>query len=87
MAFPVVMNEGGKGRALHWLQEQADAPVIFVDDSPKQIASAAKHAPEVARLHLIGCEMIKPIVGKSDDATHHPHDWSEAEATIRDYLA
>ena len=62
-------------------------PVIFVDDSPKQIASAAKHAPEVARLHLIGCEMIKPIVGKSDDATHHPHDWSEAEATIRDYLA
>lgn len=86
MAYPVVMNEGGKGRALAWLQEQADAPVIFIDDSPKQIASAAKHAPDVTRLHLVGCEMLKPIVSKSDDATHHPHDWTEAEATIRDHL-
>ena len=87
MAFPVVMNEGGKGRALSWLQEQADAPVMFVDDSPKQIASAAKHAPGVIRLHLVGCEMLKPIVAKSDDATLHPHDWTEAEAAIRDLLS
>jgi hypothetical protein len=86
ISFPVVMNEGGKGRALHWLQDQADAPVAFVDDSPKQIASAAKHAPDVARFHLVGCEMLKPIVAKSDDATHHPHDWAEAEAEIRDHL-
>lgn len=86
MRFPVVMNEGGKGRALQWLQDQADAPVAFVDDSPKQIASAAKHAPDVARFHLVGCEMLKPIVEKSDDATHHPHDWAEAEEAIRAHL-
>lgn len=87
MAFPVVMNEGGKGRALQWLQDQVEAPVAFVDDSPKQITSAAQHAPDVARFHLVGCEMLKPIVSKSDDATHHPHDWAEAEAAIRDYLS
>ncbi len=87
MRYPVVMNEGGKGRALQWLQDQADAPVAFVDDSPKQIASAAKHAPDVARFHLVGCEMLKPIVAKSDDATHHPHDWAEAEEAIRAHLA
>ena len=86
MRFPVVMNEGGKGRALQWLQTQADAPVAFVDDSPKQIASAAKHAPDVARFHLVGCEMLKPIVANSDDATHHPHDWAEAEEEIRAFL-
>lgn len=86
MRYPVVMNEGGKGRALQWLLDQADAPVAFVDDSPKQIASAAKHAPDVARFHLVGCEMLKPIVVKSDDATHHPHDWVEAEEAIRAYL-
>lgn len=86
MRFPVVMNEGGKGRALQWLQDQADAPVAFVDDSPKQIASAAKHAPDVARFHLVGCEMLKPIVANSDDATHHPHDWAEAEEEIRAFL-
>ncbi len=83
MRYPVVMNEGGKGRALQWLQDQADAPVAFVDDSPKQIASAAKHAPDVARFHLVGCEMLKPIVANSDDAAHHPHDWAEAEEAIR----
>lgn len=86
MRYPVVMNEGGKGRALQWLQDQADAPVAFIDDSPKQIASAAKHAPDVARFHLVGCEMLKPIVAKSDDATHHPHDWTEAEEAIRGFL-
>ncbi len=86
MNFPVVMNEGGKGRALKWLQDQADAPVAFVDDSPSQIGSAAKHAPDVARFHLVGCEMLKPIVAKADDATHHPHDWTEAEAEIRAHL-
>ncbi|MEM7270416.1 MAG: HAD family hydrolase [Pseudomonadota bacterium] len=87
MPFPVVMNEGGKGRPLAWMAERAQAPLAFVDDSPAQHGSAAKYAPGVARLQLIGSTMLKPIIGKSDAAQAHPDGWIEAEAAIRSVLA
>lgn len=86
MDYPVVMNEGGKGRALRWLAARAEAPVFFVDDSAEQLGSAAKHAPDIARLHLVGSEMLKPIIGRAEAATAHPGDWREAEDLIRDVL-
>lgn len=86
MTFPVVMNEGGKGRALNWLAARAAAPVAFIDDSADQHASARKHAVDVARLHLVGSTMLKPIVGPAETADHHPHDWLEAEEMIRRVL-
>jgi len=84
--YPVVMNEGGKGRALRWMANRAKAPVIFVDDSVEQLASAEKHAPQVMRLHLVGSAMLKPIIGRADAAQAHPHDWDEATALIRQGL-
>ncbi|QIE55913.1 HAD family hydrolase [Pikeienuella piscinae] len=86
MPFPVVMNEGGKGRALDWLASRANAPVAFIDDSGDQHASARRHAGDVARLHLVGSTMLKPIVGPAETADHHPHDWREAEDMIRQIL-
>lgn len=83
MDYPVVMNEGGKGRALNWLARRAAAPVAFIDDNAAQLGSAAKHAGEVTRLHLVGSAMLKPIIGRAEAAEHHPHDWDEAEALIR----
>ncbi len=84
--YPVVMNEGGKGRALRWLALRAEAPVVFVDDSIEQIGSAAKHAPQVMRLHLVGSAMLKPIIGRADAAQGHPHDWAEATKLIQGAL-
>lgn len=83
MDYPVVMNEGGKGRALRWLADRAAAPVAFVDDSADQLASVARHAAEAARLHLVGCETLRPIVGRAESADHHVEDWRAAEETIR----
>ncbi|MGB0504759.1 MAG: hypothetical protein ACPGGK_01060, partial [Pikeienuella sp.] len=77
----------GKGRALSWMAAQADAPVAFVDDSHVQLKSAAKHAPETTRLHLVGSEIVRPIIGPAEDAHHHPADWTECEALIRKALA
>lgn len=83
MDYPVVMNEGGKGRAMRWLAERAEAPAAFVDDSAEQLASVAAHAPETARLHLVGPALLKPLVGRAEAAAHHPEDWRAAEAAIR----
>ena len=83
MGYPLVMNEGGKGRALNWLAERAAAPVVFVDDSAAQHASARKHAPSVTRIHLVGSEMLKKILGRVEAADVWPEDWAGAEAEIR----
>jgi hypothetical protein len=83
MDYPVIMNEGGKGRAIDWLQGRAAAPAAFVDDSHVQHVSARKHAPAVTRLHLVGSDVVRGIVGPSEAAHHHPEHWRECVALIR----
>ncbi|MEL7464113.1 MAG: HAD family hydrolase [Pseudomonadota bacterium] len=87
MPWPVVMNEGGKGRALKWLVERADAPVAFIDDSVAQHASAAKHAPEVLRFHMVLPELLKPVIGEAEGAHARLHGWGEATSAIAKALA
>lgn len=81
--WPVVVNTGGKGRAMAWLAEAADAPAGFVDDSVRQIESVAKHAPEVIRLHFAGAEFIRRLFPECTAATRQVHDWVEAERVLR----
>jgi len=87
MDYPVVINEGGKGPALDWLRRRAAAPVAFVDDSPRQLRSAAEHGGDLARLHFVGSEIVRRVVPPSDDAHHHPADWTECAALVRGALA
>jgi hypothetical protein len=81
--YPVIVNEGGKGRALAALSRRVWAPVAFVDDSPSQIASAARHAPEVTRLHFVGSPMVRAVVPPVPEAHHAPPDWPGIVATLR----
>ncbi len=75
--FPLVVNHGGKGRALSWLDAKVNAPVAFIDDSPGQITSAAKHAPHVSRLHYVGDDHLRSLLGAQADAHHAPTSWRE----------
>lgn len=83
MAYPVVMNEGGKGRALRWLAARAGAPVAFIDDSVDQHRSAAKHAPDVRRVHMVAPEILRPIIGEAPGAVARVQDWAEAAEAVR----
>ena len=86
MNYPVVMNEGGKGRALRWIAQRAAAPVAFVDDSVAQHASAAKHAPAVMRFHMVAPEILRPVMAKAPGA-RRVESWAEATPLIRRALA
>lgn len=81
--WPVVVNTGGKGRAMAWLSEAAGAPTAFVDDSVRQIESVAKHAPHVVRLHFAGAETVRRLYPDCAAATCQVHDWKEAEGVLR----
>lgn len=82
MPYPVVANTGGKGRALANLARRAAGPVGFVDDSPVQIESAARHAPGVARVHFVGCPRVRAVT----PAPAAPHaaaaDWGAVAALL-----
>ncbi|MGF1554146.1 MAG: hypothetical protein ACFBWO_16840 [Paracoccaceae bacterium] len=81
---PVIANAGGKGAALAWLAAAADgAPAAFVDDSPSQIASAARRAPEVRRIHFRGSPFIRSVLPEAPEAEASPEDWAACEAAVR----
>lgn len=81
--WPVVVNSGGKGRAMAWLAAAAGAPTGFVDDSVRQIESVAKHAPGVVRIHFAGAETVRRLFPECRAAAAQVHDWAEAERTLR----
>ncbi len=87
MGYPMVANAGGKGRALRWLAERAEAPVVFIDDSPKQHESAARRAPEITRIHFVGASHVRRILVDSPAAHHRVEDWADCEAVIRRALS
>jgi hypothetical protein len=87
MGYPMVENAGGKGRALAWLAAHAAAPVAFVDDSPRQHESAARRAPDVARIHFVGASHLRRILPDSPAAHHRVEGWALCEAVVRRVLA
>lgn len=84
--LPLIANSGLKGPAVRDLANHAKARTFFVDDIPQQLASAAEHAPDVIRVHLIGDERLKPLLAPSPHAHHYAEDWPSAEAFIREKL-
>ncbi|MEM0944302.1 MAG: hypothetical protein AAGI70_10170 [Pseudomonadota bacterium] len=84
--YPVVENTGGKGPALAWLAERVGTPVIFIDDSPSQIESAAKHATGVTTIHFTGARDLAGIIPACPEAHHTVTDWAQCEALIHSLL-
>ena len=81
--WPMVVNSGGKGRAMAWLAHHVQAPCAFVDDSFKQVESVAKYAPDTIRLHFAWAGFIRRMYPDCEHATVQVHDWDSAETELR----
>jgi hypothetical protein len=84
--YPLVVNNGPKGRAVKSLAARAGKPVFFVDDIPQHLTSAAELAPDVFRIQLIGDARLKPLLPKAADAQFRAETWHDAETFIRERL-
>ncbi|WP_373488178.1 HAD family hydrolase [Blastomonas sp.] len=59
----VVCNQGPKGEPLKRIVDEHGADVaIFIDDLPQHHESAATHAPDVWRLHMVGEAALAPHI-------------------------
>jgi hypothetical protein len=85
-AYPLVVNNGPKGRAVKSLASRAGKPVFFVDDIPQHLTSVMETAPDVFRIQLIGDERLKPLLPKAADAQFRAETWHDAERWIREHL-
>ncbi|MDH3668390.1 MAG: hypothetical protein OEN23_15795 [Paracoccaceae bacterium] len=86
MGYPMVVNSGGKGRALAWLAAKAQAPAVFIDDSLKQHESAARRAPEVTRIHFVGASLLSRILPESPAVHHRVEGWEACEVLVSSIL-
>jgi FMN phosphatase YigB (HAD superfamily) len=86
LAFPIVANSGLKGPALKQLANRAAARTFFIDDIPHHLASAAEHAPDVLRIHLIGDARLKPLLAPCEQAHLYAEDWRAAGQFIEGQL-
>ena len=84
--FPLVVNAGGKGRAMAWLAHHAEAPCAFVDDSVTQIESVAKWVPTAERVHFAWADFINRIFPECAHATGRERSWASTEAHLREKL-
>lgn len=82
MDYPVIANKGLKGGAVKRLAELVEAPVVFLDDIPHNIASvAAAHAP-THRVHFIADPRLAKLLGPSEHCHFHTTDWAPAHDFI-----
>jgi hypothetical protein len=84
--LPLIANSGPKGPAVRALSNHARATTFFIDDIPQQLASAAEHAPDVVRIHLIGDVRLKALLAPAPHANLYAQDWLAAAAYIHDQL-
>ena len=84
----VLCNAGAKGPQVKELVERLQPSVaLFVDDHAPHHSSAAEHAPQVWRLHMIAEPRLAEHIPPAPDAHARIDDWSEASAWIRERFA
>jgi len=84
--LPLVVNSGAKGPAVKALTAPIQAPSFFIDDIPTHLASAAEHAPEVLRIHLVGNTRLLGLLPLPIHANFGAGDWAAAEQFITAHL-
>jgi len=86
MDYPLVANIGRKGGAMAYLAARQKAPVFFLDDIPHNIASVARAAAAVTRLHFIADHRLRDLLGASEHAHARIDDWPGVRSYIETRL-
>ncbi len=86
MDYPVLANVGTKGEAVATLAGLIDAPVVFIDDVPQNIASVARLVDHVHRLHFVADPRLAALVAPAPESHARIDRWPEARCYIETWL-
>jgi hypothetical protein len=86
MDYPVIANKGAKGPAVRRLVSGVDAPVVFVDDIPRNHSSVAADAAHVNRIYFSADARCLQLFGPSPESHHQTDGWPATRAIIENFL-
>lgn len=86
LPFPVIANKGLKGGAVRRLAERVEAPVVFLDDIPHNLASVAKAHATATLIHFIADPRLAKLLGPAPGSHFHTTEWPAARRFIEDWL-
>ncbi len=79
--YPVLSNTGSKGPPVAWFQSRLEAPLYFIDDSPRHMRAVAHDAPKTVRIHFIAERRLSGLLDGAD--CHFRTDtWASARRVI-----
>ena len=82
----LIVNEGPKGPALARLVAGMAAPVVFMDDSPSNIASARAAVPAATLVHFVADAGFRATLTPGPDIALFTGDWDEAARFVTDNI-
>lgn len=78
MAYPLIANQGSKGRAVRALADRVGAPVIFIDDIPSQHSSVREAVTGAFCLHFVGEPRLARLLPQAEASDCRADTWAEA---------
>ena len=85
--YPVISNNGAKGPAVAWFAERLQAPLYFIDDSPRHHGSVARAAAQAVRIHFVAERRLSGLLGPAADCDYRTDTWPSARHVIEHDLA
>jgi len=82
MNYPLLTTEMAKGPAIKRLRGDSNRPVVFVDDQPRNLASARESVPDVHLIHLMADNSLRKMLPEPPDGAYVVEDWKEATPII-----
>ncbi len=84
--YPLLTTEMAKGPAIKRLRGDGGRPVAFVDDQPRNLASAKESVPDAHLFHLMADISLRAMLPPPPEGIHVVDDWKEAAPKIAQAL-
>lgn len=85
--YPVIANIGAKGPTVDAMLAGHRETVVFVDDSPSNIASVAQHTPHVDLVHFMQDDRFAQVAPSAADVLLRTDNWNHARTVIESHLS
>ena len=82
MFYNVISNKGLKGHVCAELEKKTNSSVIFIDDSPNQIASVATNSKKILKIHFLQHPKLLKILPEVKESDFNTREWKDIKKII-----
>jgi hypothetical protein len=75
-------GNGQRAGIIKRLRGPSNRPVVFVDDQPRNLASAQEFVPDVHLIHLMSDNSLRKLLPEPPEGAYVVEDWKEATPII-----